>query len=234
VPVALLGLTAAAGPAGAGAGPAAALSDSEIAEAGTITDTDLTGGWFSAPNDDSSTKARLKLAKKTKGCTDYVAFTKSFATTTDAESPEYETTSQQLSNHSYVYKTGAAAKKAYSSASAKGMAKCLQALFTKQFEAQLKADPAFGAQVETYRVGITDIPEATNAKGDQSVGYGGGIEVKSPDGSTDQVLVSTFVVRVGRAILTYSYTFAPQTDPAALDTALDNSLGRIQAALAAG
>lgn len=214
------------------AGPAAAATDKEIAQAGTITSTDLTGTWSSAPNDSSAAAANRKLARKTKGCKNYVAFAKTFAASTDAVSPDYSLSSQELSNHSYVYKTDAAAKKAYARAAASGVADCLQSLFTKQFAAQIKSDPQVAAEVDSFDVVIQDVPAFADVVGDQSVGYEGGIAVTSPDGTTGQLLVVSVVTRVGRVVLTYTYSFGPEVDPSTFDTALLNTVGRTQTALA--
>ena len=226
VPIALTALALAAAPAGAA-------TDAEIAEAGVITDTDFTGAsgrWFRSANEDSS-EATQKLAKKIKSCKDYVSFAKSFATSTDAVSPEYEGNFQLLSNHSYVYKSDAAAEKAYKKAAAPGISDCLEALMTKQFEEQLKADPQSAAQIDKYRAAIDEVPAVNDAVGDRSVGYAGGLEWTATDGSVDGRQVTTLVTRVGRAILSYSYSFAPNNgQPEVFDAVLANTVARSQAA----
>jgi hypothetical protein len=228
VSLVVAGAVAIAVPVGAGT-----TTDQQIAEAGAIADTDITtSGWFKGTQDDTRAETRT-VAKKTKGCKDYVAVSKSFDTTTEAASPEYSASSQELSNYSYVYTAEAAAKKAFARASAAGVADCLSALFTKQFEAQLKENPQLKQQVDDYRAAIADVPAVEDAVGDEAVGYGGGIEITGTDGSVQRVQVSTLMVRVGRAILTYTYQFAPNSgNNTLLDQVISNTVARSQAAQA--
>lgn len=231
--IALVSLAVAAVLATALPANAGTTSDKAIAEAGIIADTDIpAAGWTKATNTDDTSAAR-KLAQKTKGCQDYVAFTKTFASTTNAVSPDYSTASEELSNRAYVYKTDAAATKAFARASAPRVAKCLQTMLTKQFAASLESNPELDAQVDTYQAVLKVVPEVADAVGDESVGYGGGIAVRGTDGSVDQLQVTTLVARVGRAILTYTYQFGGSTGSAAVfDTAITNTIARAEAAQA--
>ena len=196
-----------------------------------------TPGWQKGPNQDTTAQAR-KLASKTKGCKSYLAFSKSFDSTTEADSPEYDSGFQNLSNHAYVYKTDAAAKKAFSHASATGVDTCLATLLSKQFGTQLKQNQQLAAQVDDYKVGIAVVPEVANQVGDQAVGYSGGIEVTGTDGSIDRILLTTLVTRVGRAILTYTYQVDADyaaSNPTAtqtLDSVIAATVARAEAAQA--
>ena len=228
-PLALAAVALAAAPDGAANGA----TDSQIAKAGTIVAGDLGAGWVAGPPDTSGDKVITKLAAKTKGCDDYAATRTSLDTTTDAASPGFQQTSQQLSNHSYVYKREAAAKRAFQHAAAPGVADCFTDLFTKVFGQQLRSDPQNASQVQGYRVKIVDLPDADNAIGDESVGYTGGAQILGTDGSTTNLSLTSILVRVGRVIRTYSYSWdadASQASPS-VDTAVNNTVGRTQAAL---
>lgn len=227
--VAALGtVTLTAAPAGA------ASSAAQVAQAGTIVASDLGAGWTAGPSDSSGDKVIKKLAAKTKGCEDYAAVRASLDTATDAASPEFETAVQQISNHSYVYKTEAAAAKALKRASAGTVADCFTDLFTKVFAQQINANPATAKQVKNYRVKIAEVPDLTDALGDQSVGYAGGAEINGTDGTTTRLILSTLVVRVGPAVITYSYSFdADKSQPSsAFDAAVANTIARTEIALA--
>lgn len=213
--------------AAAPAGAASASSDAKVAKAGTIVVSDLGTGFTSSPADVTADKTLEKLAKKVKGCEDYIAVRKSMDTAIDAQSPDFESSAEQISNHVYVFENESAAKKVIKQAESTSMADCFTALFTKVVGLQVKGD----TQVAGYRALIEDVPGLADVTGDEAVGYSGGIEVKGTDGSVDQLVVSTLLVRVGPTVITYSYSTLPNRNTNAFDTALNNSVLRTQIAL---
>lgn len=214
-----------------GVAPAAAgsISAQDVAEAGTIVASDVTPDFEASPPDESTDKALLKQAKKVKGCGDYVAVRKALDKGTDAESPDFQSNVEALSNHVYVLKNEKTATKVLKQAKAKGLADCFTDLFTKVLSKQLKSNPS----VDKIRVQIEDVPDLEDQLGDQSVAYSGGIEATYTDGSSpDRFVVSNVLVRVGPAVLSYSYQVIPNQTTGALNTAINNSILRTQIALA--
>lgn len=215
------------------AGPAGAATDEEIAQAGTIQPNDLVSDrWFGSAADETESEAQLKAAKKLKVCKRYAAFGKSFTQTTDAPSLDLESTGGKLSNHSYVYADEQTATKAFALASAPGIPACFEALFTKQFDDMLKASAQAAAQVERFRVAVTEQRDVRDTVGDESVGYTISIEVVQPGGVVQNVETRVPVVRVGRVVLTYSHQFLPSLGPSDdLASAVDGTTARTRAAL---
>jgi hypothetical protein len=229
-----LGVALWATPAAAGTTDAAA-----IAEAGTLVGTDLASGLRIMPSgdDEADDRQNQKLAAKTKGCKQYLALSKAFDKTTDSKSDDFTNGFLELGNHAYVFANERAATQAFKLATVPSTAACLTALFEKGFAKGVAADPQIKAQVEDYRVKIEDVPSVADTVGDESVGYSGGFEVNLTDGSNQQLLVSTFLTRVGPAILTYTFQVDNgylEGNPTAtdyLDQAIEATVTRTQAAV---
>ena len=70
------------------------------------------------------------------------------------------------------------------------------------------------------------------ATGDDIAGYAGGVEITYKDGTVEQLLTGTALVRVGRVLLTYSFSAPPSaTDyTSALDSAIENTVSRTEKA----
>ena len=218
--LAVFGVTAGAGPASAGS------NDQAIADAGIIEAGDMPATWSSSPQDRSSVKKNLAVAKRTKGCTQYVKFAVANEATTKAESDDYELDGQQLSNLSYVHKSEAVATKLMESLQDPSVVGCLQAVLEKGIKTEILKDKDARRQIDdvTLELGETTLDEIA----DDQVAYEGTLTITLKDGSEQEIDVALVALRAYRVILTYSISAPPDaTDiPDVFATALTNTLVR--------
>lgn len=206
--------------------PAGAASDSQIAKAGTVVQTDVGRDWTGAPQDESGNKLARKAAADYPQCKDYLLLDKSNQAQPKAASKDWTLDDQSISNKVFVYKSIPAASKAMTLAKGSTMGDCLTSTFQSVLGQQLKTSPQ-SANVTSFNAvikAVADLP----SMGDDVVGYSGGVQVNYKDGSVVQLLTGTAIVRVGRVLLAYTFSAPPTaTDFAtALDTSLANTVAR--------
>lgn len=208
------------------AGPAAAASDAVIAKAGTIVQSDLGPEWSGGKQDESGNKLALKAAADYPECKDYLLLSRFNKAQPNAASKDWTLDAQSISNKAYVYKNVAAASKAMTLATSSGMADCLTNTFQSVLGDQL-AGSSDAANVAKFNVVINEVPNLPTT-GDDIVGYSGGVQITYKDGSVEQLITGTAIVRVGRALLAYTFSAPPTaTDyTTALDAAIANTVTR--------
>ncbi|MBM3660336.1 MAG: hypothetical protein FJW95_12665 [Actinobacteria bacterium] len=223
--LAAFGVTAGAGPASAGS------NDKAIAEAGIIEASDVPRTFTASPQDRSGAKKTLALARRTKGCSGFVKFQAANEAATKAESDQFETGSEDLSNVSYVHKSEAVATRLMDSLGASSTADCLQDVLQKRTELQVKADPDLRRQVVdvTLTLEQTDLGDVATSQ----LSYEGVLSLELKDGSTDDLNVALVAIQVERVILSYSVSATPASTNIAdvFRTAVTNTVNRTFAAL---
>lgn len=215
-------------PAGAASPP-----DKKLAAQGAIVADDLPASWQSTPADDSSDKKLEKSAKKIAACKDYLAVRKTLDQAPSAKSRDFATGGESLSNEVWVFTSASKAKKAFAQMSDDSVEDCLTTLFQDQFESLIAGD----ATVDGVQARIVQTTELPNV-GDDIVGYVGGAEVTLADGTVQRLPLSNAVVRVGRSILSYTFSGGPTatgayTQPflSGVDSALGATVNRMRDAL---
>jgi hypothetical protein len=213
------------------AAPAGAATDKQTARKGVIVASDLPSTWTSTP--DESNDAELdKVAAGIPDCEDYLAVRKITKRTPNVDSRDFSLGDQDLSNEVWVFGSTFSAKRVLTDMGAPTIDDCFTAVFRKAVEADIAADPRSAAQVRSVRVQVTqssDVPDV----GNDVVGYEGGVEVTLVNGTVQTLLVGNLLVRVGRAILSYSLS-APTTSSGyrtAFDSALAATVARMKKAL---
>jgi len=212
----------AVGIAAAPAGAAGSASDSKIAKAGTIVQTDLPSGWTGSPSDDSGDKAARKAAAGYPECKDYLLLGKSTKAQPNADSKDWALGNEAISNKVAVYQTTKAASKAMVLASSPDMSSCLTSTFQSVLGDEL-AKSSQSANVASYKAVINTVSGLPSV-GDDVVGYSGGVQINMKDGSSEQILTGTAIVRVGRALILYTFSAPPTATDYA--TALDNAIAQ--------
>ena len=215
---------------GTAAAPAGAASDSAIAKAGVIVQSDLGSQWSGAPADESGNKLALKAAAEYPECKDYILLNKLNRKQPNADSKDWTLDDQSISDKSFVYSSESAAKKAMTLAKSPDMADCLTSSFQSLLGDQLAKSPE-ASKVARFNVLIDEVT-GLPATGDDIAGYAGGVEITYKDGTVEQLLTGTALVRVGRVLLTYSFSAPPSaTDyTSALDSAIENTVSRTEKA----
>jgi hypothetical protein len=212
---------------------AAPSSDTKTAKAGVIVTGDVPSSWQSTPADDSSDKELERAARKIPDCKGYLAVRKTLDQAANAKSRDFAAGDESLSNEVWVFPSTTKAKKAFAAMSDRSIEDCLTTLFQDQFERLTSSDPT----VRELRVVIaqtTDLP----AVGDDIVGYGGGAEMGLANGTFQRLPVSNAVVRVGRSIISYTFSGGPTATGAytqsfldGIDRALEATVSRMKDAL---
>ena len=212
---------------------ASSSSDKKAAKAGVIVAADVPSSWQSSPADSSSDKEIEKAAKKISDCKEYLAVRKTLDKAPKAKSRDYATGDESLSNEVWVFSSASKATKAFDGMSATSNEDCLTVLFQDQFEALAARDPSVDT-VDVRIVQTSDLPSV----GDDIVGYAGGAEVTLTDGSVQRLPVSNAIVRVGRSILSYTFSGGPTPSGSystaflnVVDEALDTTVSRMEDAL---
>lgn len=177
------------------ASPAGAASDKALAKKGVIVASDVPSSWSSEPSDDSDDKELERAAAKIPDCRTYLAVRNANKKVAHAESRNFSDGSNELSNEVWVYPTVAQAKKVFKDMSASTVAGCFSTLFEKV----LGADRALISQTTALQ----------GLAGDETIGYGGVVQVTNPDRTVEQVVVANFGVRVGRSILSFAVSGPP-------------------------
>lgn len=205
---------------------AASSSDKKTAKAGVIVAGDVPSSWQSSPADDSSDKEIEKAAKKVPACKSYLAARKTLDPAPKGESRDFLTGDETLSNEVWVFSSTAKAKKAFTAMSDDAIEGCLTTLFQGQFENLAASEPSV-ADVQVAIAQTTDLPDV----GDAIVGYGGGAEVTLTTGGVQRLPVSNAIVRVGRSILSYTFSGGPTTTGAYTPAFLDGVDGALSATI---
>jgi hypothetical protein len=205
----------------AGAASTSGTSDKQIATAGILVSSDFPATYTQAPRDASSDAKTLKRAAKLPSCKKLVAFMTVVKDNTEVKSDEFNQGQTQIDNTVTVFPTEAKAKAAVDAYSATGLPACLGQLVGKiaqQNGGKAKADIKKRNDVSA---------------GDQSVAYEGPVAVTESNGSTATLGFGNLAIRIGRAVAVYSYNHDANTDISAdLKSAIENSGGRLQAAVA--
>jgi len=218
---------------GAAIAPAGAASkDAQLAEEGVIVASDVPATWDSTPPDDSGDKALDKIAKSISGCKAYLAAKKTNDKAPNAESRDFTSGDEDLSNKVWVFPTEKAAKKAFAGMADETNADCIQDVFEEALDQQLGSDPSI-ADVRVAIVQTDDLPSL----GDDIIGYTGGAEFTATDGSTERLLLVNVIIRVGRSLISYSISGPPAASGfstsfnAAIDSAIGATITRMEDAL---
>ena len=200
-----------------GAAPAVAskASDTQIAEAGLLVQSDFPAGWTSTPRDTSSDASIEKTAKKIPVCAEYLALRVANDRQANVQSPAFELGQSQIDNTVTVFPTVAGAAAAMKTFSRPSIVKCISALFTKV---------AAPATVKVSRADIEPIADGTTA-------YEGTVTV-TEGGEKTTLGVGVAAVRTDRGVAVYSYTVSSTTVLQLLPSLVDASVARLTAALA--
>jgi hypothetical protein len=214
------------------AGPAAAASDAQIAKAGMIVASDVPSTWQSSPPDSSDDKELEELAAKIPGCKKYLAARKSNDRAARAESRDFSTGVEDLSNTVWVFASEKSAKKSFAAMTDSTIDDCLTELFKQALDEQTSSEPT----VRGVRVAIVQTDDLP-AIGDDVIGYTGGAEFSMSNGTTQRLLLGNFTTRVGRSIITYALSgpagpngFSTSYN-AAIDAAIGSTVERMEDAL---
>ena len=216
-----------------GGAPAfAASADQQLANQGIVVAGDVPATWTASRNDTSGDAKNLKLAAKTKGCASYVKFATANEATTKAVSNDYSSsTSEQISNHSYVHKSAAVAGKVIGAFGSSSVPDCLSKVFSTAIKTQLAKDPKASKTIRGIDVALQ--PVDVGNTGVPTVAYEGTLSIKLKDGTSQDLDVGLVAVQIDRVILTYSIQ-APidsTTIQSAIATALTNTVTRTTSAL---
>lgn len=209
-----------------------ASGDQQIADQGIVVAGDVPTTWTASPNDASSDTKNLKLAARTKGCVSYVKFAKANEATTEAVSDDYASAAgEQISNHSYVHKSDAAAGKVLGWFESTSVPGCLSRVFTTAIKAEFAKDPQ--ARKSIRNVDLTLQPVDLGETGFPTVAYEGNISIDLKDGSSQSLEVGLVAVQAGRVLLTYSVQAPPDATEiqTVIATALTNTVTRTVNAL---
>ena len=191
-----------------GAGPASAATDQEIADQGIIVAGDVPSTWTAEPSDSSSDKQNLKLAARTKGCKQYVAFAAANEKATKAASDDYSSSNnEQVSNKSYVHKSEAVATKVMTAVGSSTVADCLSTVFQKAITAEIAKDKSARKAIDSVDMSLE--PVDLGDVGVPSVAYEGTLSINLKDGTSQDLDVGLVAVQVEQVVLTYSLQAPP-------------------------
>jgi hypothetical protein len=207
----------------------AATSARDRAKAGVLVRSDFPTGWTQHKRARSSDTKLDAAAAKIATCKPFVAFSKDNTSNPSDESADFEQKQASVTNKVSVYPSTTKAVAAMSTFSDGRLPTCLEKLFTGVFKAQLTKSVAKQvASVSTKIAPITGV-----RIGDQAMVYQGTVDVGLKNGTAQTVGIGFLSVRVGDAIVGYSYT--SDTDiSAALQPAIVKSVKRLQDAQSAG
>jgi hypothetical protein len=200
-------------------------SDSSIARAGVVVQTDFPAG-FTAQGTSSSAADLIKSAKGVDGCAPYVSILKTSMPLPQGKSLWFGDGSRSVGNDVVVYASDRAAGAALALYARPSVVGCIESLAEKQ----VRQNPRLNASLDdvTARLDRQDIA----GLGDDSVVYEGDVVVTKTDGSTTQIGVGTAAVRVGRAVDVVSYNTTGGDLTEILTPVIDASVTRLRTALA--
>lgn len=188
---------------GAATAGAASSSDKKTAKKGVILTKDVPASWESSPPDNSTDDELERAAAQIPGCETYVVVRKTLGDTPKAESRSFATGSEEVSNEVWVFANTKKAKQTFALMSDDTVAPCLTMLFQNFYEGRV-TDPSVAA-IDVVIQQESDV----GSVGDDIIGYGGGAQVTTTDGTVQRVPVSNAIVRVGRSILSYTFSGGP-------------------------
>ncbi len=198
-----------------------------MARAGVFIASDFPASFQTRPGSNSSTSDTVRLAKGVDGCGPYVTLLKASISLPQARSSRFGDAARSVSNEVDVYASERAASAALTLYAKSSVVGCLENLVEKQ----LLQDPKTRASLDDV---VAKIDRQDIARlGDDSVVYEGGVVLTAPDGSKSQIGVGSAVVRVGRAVDVVTYTTSGTDLTDLLTPAIDASVARLRAALAA-
>jgi hypothetical protein len=219
------------GPLGTAPAVASKASDTQIAEAGVLVQSDFPAGWTATPRDTSTDAATEKIAKKIPACSDYLALRTATKGEAKAKSEEFSLLNSQVDNTVTVFPTNAGAIAAMKVFARPSVVKCINTLFTKVFTASLESNATTRNQIESIKVKVT--PASVEPIADGTTAYEGTVTITTKDGTTQTIGVGNAAVRTGRAIDAFSYVVDTTTVLQLLPSVVDTSVTRLTAALAA-
>lgn len=233
VPVALLAsfaLAAAVPPARAADTTSVKPTDKEIARAGVLVLSDFPESWTQSKRSKSSDAVLDAAAAKIKACAPFRAFSTANKRNPHATAPNFDHEKSNVTNAVSVYPTTTKAIAAMRTFADTRLPKCLERLFSGVFDAQLAKNKKLAKQIRSVATNIAPVDGVRI--GDQAVVYQGTVDVALKNGTTQRIGLGVLTVRVGDALLGYSYT-ADTDISAALQPAIVASVDRLQTAKSA-
>lgn len=208
----------------------AATSARDRAKTGVLVLSDFPAGWTQHKQDKVSDAKVTELASKIAQCKPFVAFSKANRGNPRAESPDFEQGQASVSNRVTVYPSTAKAAAAMGTFSDGRLPACFEKLYTAETKAEL-AKTKSGKQVASVSAKIAPV---TGVRiGDQAVVYQGVVDVGLKNGTSQTIGVGYLSVRVGDAVMYYSY-LSNSDISAALQPAIVKSVKRLQDAQSGG
>ena len=203
------------------------VSDKQVAQAGVLVRSDFPDGWTQGKRSDSSDAQLDAAAAKIKACAPFLAFSKANKRTPHATSPNFDDAQSNVTNAVSVYPSTAKAVAAMRLFGNARLPKCLERLFSGVFDAQLAKKRSLAKQIRSVTTHIALVDGVRI--GDQVTVYEGTVDVALKDGTSQRIGLGVLAVRVGDALVRYSYT-ADTDISSALQPAIVASVDRVEKA----
>jgi hypothetical protein len=217
---------------GASSFAASSSPDRGIAQTGVLTLQDFPAGWAPKAKSSSNDALSVKLVSTTPVCKPVRPLYANAKTATRTQSPsDFTDGTLTVSNSVSVYPDVAHADLPFAAAKGPALSACFQRVLQKVIPVEL-AKSGHASSVQNLAVAV----QPTNpgvAAGDDQAAFAATVTVTAKGGAQQSIYFEDIVVRVGRALDTFSYENESSPISDSVPSAINASVARLQAALGA-